>query len=208
MNVYFDTEFTGLNRTAQLISIGMIAGSGEKFYAEFTDFNENLCDDWVTENVVKKTYNGGNKELAKLGGELLDRSTDSWEMYEYFESGDMIIDGSSNYIRDRLTKWLSQFDKVQLVSDVCHYDMTLLCNLFGGSFNLPKNVSPVCYDICQDIADWIYDTSDEELTFEECMKKAFDISREEIIEAKDENVIKHNALWDAMVIRDVFRIVN
>ncbi len=34
MNIYFDTEFTGLHKNTTLISIGMIAENGRTFYAE------------------------------------------------------------------------------------------------------------------------------------------------------------------------------
>ncbi len=33
MNIFFDTEFTGLHRNTTLISIGLITETGEGFYA-------------------------------------------------------------------------------------------------------------------------------------------------------------------------------
>ena len=36
MNIFFDTEFTGLRKDTTLISIGMIAENGKTFYAELT----------------------------------------------------------------------------------------------------------------------------------------------------------------------------
>ena len=55
MNIYFDTEFTGLVPNTTLISMGCIAAIGQRgwrFYAEFTDYNKDLCDDWIKENVL------------------------------------------------------------------------------------------------------------------------------------------------------------
>ena len=52
--VFFDTEFTGLHRDTTLISIGLIADTGETFYAELNDYDEVQVDDWVKENVIHK----------------------------------------------------------------------------------------------------------------------------------------------------------
>ena len=52
MKVWFDTEFTGLHKNTTLISIGLVNEYGETFYAEFTDYDKNQCDDWIKENVL------------------------------------------------------------------------------------------------------------------------------------------------------------
>ena len=97
--------------------------------------------------------------------------------------------------------WLKQFDEVQFVSDVCHYDMVLLIDIFGGAFDLPKNVSAVCHDINQDIARY-YGISERE---------AFDKSREDIVSELYGRFIagdKHNALYDAEVIKAIYKKIN
>jgi hypothetical protein len=110
--------------------------------------------------------------------------------------------GGKYEIAKVLGNWFAQFDSVELVSDVCHYDMVLLIDLFGGAFQLPKNVCPACYDINQDIAKK-YDLT---------LKEAFDKSREEILyNAYKDNTIKgdkHNSLYDAKVIRELYQILN
>lgn len=54
MIVYFDTEFTGLSSDPRLISIGLVADSGEELYIEFTNgWSEANCSYWVMNNVVK-----------------------------------------------------------------------------------------------------------------------------------------------------------
>ena len=45
MKIFFDTEFTGLHKNTTIISIGMIAENGKKFYAESTDYDGKQCDD-------------------------------------------------------------------------------------------------------------------------------------------------------------------
>lgn len=182
MKLFFDTEFTGLHKDTTLISLGIVADNGKKFYAESADYDEKQCDDWIKENVLKHTILDGNDTLAARLGE---------------DSDTTVILGSKADIRYELGEWLKQFDSVQLVSDVCHYDFVLLIDIFGTAFDLPKNVSAVCYDINQDIARH-YEISDRE---------AFDKSREDIVSELCGQQIegnKHNALYDAEVIKAIY----
>lgn len=183
MNLFFDTEFTGLHKDTTLVSIGAVAENEQKFYAEFSDYDERQCDDWIKENVLKHTILGGNDTLAERLGE---------------DSDTTVVIGSKADIQYELGEWLKQFDSVQLVSDVCHYDMVLLIDIFGDAFDLPKNVSAVCHDINQDIAKHygIYE------------REAFDKNREEIVAELCGEFIagdKHNALYDAEVIKAIYR---
>lgn len=186
MNLYFDMEFTGLHARTTLVSIGIVAEDGKKFYAEFSDYDESQCDDWIRGNVLKHTIFAGNDNLAAKLGE---------------DSNTTVVLGSKADIRYELGEWLKQFDEVQFVSDVCHYDMVLLIDIFGGAFDLPKNVSAVCHDINQDIAKH-YGISERE---------AFDKSREDIVSELCGGFIagdKHNALYDAEVIKAIYEEVN
>lgn len=185
MNLYFDTEFTGLHKRTTLISIGIVSESGEKFYAENSNYKESQCGDWIRENVLKHTILGGNDKLTERLG--ADEHT-------------TVVLGSKADIRYELKEWLKQFDSVQFVSDVCHYDMALLIDIFGEAFNLPKNVSAVCHDINQDIVRH-YGISDRE---------AFDKNREDIVSELCRSFIagdKHNALYDAEVIKAIYEEV-
>lgn len=40
LKVYYDAEFTGLNRNTDLISIGLVSEYGNYFYAEFIDYDK------------------------------------------------------------------------------------------------------------------------------------------------------------------------
>lgn len=221
MNVFFDTEFTGLIPGAQLISIGMISEDGCKFYAEFTDFDEDKCDEWVHKNVLENRLlltddfrlpvqwiKLNEKAKRGYGNSVISSSQSNSILYDC-----RCVIGPSDYIRDLLREWLmfSCGGMIQLVSDVCHYDMTLLCNLFGGAFYLPKCVNPACYDICQDMCVreersdgtpmWYANTA--------YMDGAFEISREDYLE-KVHGIpapkgAKHNALYDAAVIKEIYQ---
>ena len=207
MNVFFDTEFTGLVPGTTLISLGMVAETGETFYAEFTDFNEKLVDDWQLEHVFGNLI--VNHFKRKYPNAVTSPGLDN-----------TVVIGNSEYIADKLFIWLDEVrakhgdnDLIQLVSDVCHYDMVLFCNLFGGAMKLPKWINPVCYDICQDIC------CRKEMSVNEhsgiirwyadmdFMRDAFEISREAVCKAVAGTLPegrKHNALYDAHVIKLIY----
>lgn len=184
MNLFFDTEFTGLHKNTNLISIGIVAENGKKFYAE----NANIIpmvptlDKWIRDNIINNTIMGGNAKLEKILN-----NKDITTVIRFMSD-----------IKYQLDKWLKQFNTVQFISDVCHYDFVLLIDIFGGAFDLPINVSPVCYDINQDIAKY-YNIS---------QAKAFDKSREDIVrDLYSIDVVKgekHNSLYDAEVIKAIY----
>ena len=186
MNIYFDTEFTGLHKNTTLISIGLISEDNKTFYAELNDYDKSQVDDWIQENVIDNLkYNKKElNEIASVNGNNIFRSR---------------IVGNKDEIKEGLNEWLSQFDSVELISDVCHYDMILFVDLFGNAFHIPNNVCPCCYDINQDIS--IY--------YNITLQEAFDKSREEIL--KENNIEingdKHNSLYDAKVIKEIYKCV-
>lgn len=181
MLIYFDTEFNGLYKDTDLISIGLVSEDGKEFYGEIADDKLKWTDDWIAENVLANTIYYGGKDVDSIVDE---------ENYYV---------GSKEEIQGALRHWLRQFDDVQLVSDVCHYDMVLFIDLFGTAFDLPKNVNASCHDINQDIADYYYINENE----------AFEINREDIL--KDNDIFidgeKHNSLYDAKVIKEIYNII-
>ena len=172
MNIYFDCEFTGLHQKTTLISIGLLSENGKTFYAECIDYDETQVDDWIEENVIKK---------LKYKATFIVRG---------FPNA-VEICNNSRHIGINLKYWLSQFSEVQFISDVCHYDFVLLIDfLSGNALDLPTNISPVCHDINQDIANFL--GIDE--------KEAFNIDREQFSNYKGEAGEKHNAFFDAKII--------
>ena len=186
--LFFDAEFTGLHKNTTLISLGIVSEDGKKFYAEFTDYDESQCDDWIKENVINKL-----KFELELGEHFWEREHD----------------GNVEALCDRecvsywLNKWLSQFDTIQFVSDVCHYDFVLLMDLLtngGTAIDLPENISAVCHDLNVDIARHFH-VSDRE---------AFDMSREQIMFSVCNGGVlldgdKHNSLYNAGVIKSIYK---
>jgi hypothetical protein len=177
--LFFDTEFTGLHQKTTLISIGIISECGKTFYAEFTDYDVTQIDDWLQTNVIKNL-----KFHNKTGTDLFWNNGDYTEMY-----------GSTELIKYTLEKWLKQFNEVEMWSDCLAYDWVLFNEMFGHAFNIPKNVYYIPFDLC---------------TLLKIKGIDPDISREKLARAgTKEELQKHNALWDAIIIKECYNnIIN
>lgn len=175
MKIFFDTEFTGLHKNTTLISIGLVDENGRDFYAEFTDYDKSQVDTWIRDNVISNltiSNSGSVRERLALG-----------------ESVDLVTSfaGRTPYIREELERWLSKYDSVEMWSDCLAYDWVLFNDIFGGAFNIPKNVYYIPFDIC---------------TLFKIKGVDPDINREEYAgKAVFKNKRKHNALHDARVIK-------
>ena len=171
MNLYFDTEFTGLHKDTTLISIGIISEDNKIFYAELTDYDETQINEWIKDNVIN------NLILLNLGftDGYLPPSNKEW----------MLVRGDTKTVANELKKWLSQFDEIEIWSDCLAYDWVLFNHLFSHAFNLPKNIYYIPFDIC---------------TLFKIKGIDPDISREEFINNSVKGE-KHNSLYDAKVIK-------
>lgn len=120
MKIFFHieaSEYTKPPIDCNLISLSMMTESGDKFYAEFSD------------NVETKTSDYQKKK----------------DNFISYIQGYHI--GSLNDIRTTLLNWFKQFNTIELVSDCGYYNMVYFCNIFGGAGKLPKNITPMYYDI-------------------------------------------------------------
>lgn len=178
--LFFDTEFTGLHQRTTLISIGIVSECGKKFYAEFTDYDKTQLDDWLKENVIKNLlYDELN---THIGAEVL-----------FGSETDISMMANTERVRAELTRWLSQFEQVEFWSDCLSYDWVLFNQIYGHAFNIPKNIYYIPFDICTLFKDKGIDP---------------DINREEYAYGKFRSIkkaAKHNAQWDAIVIRDCYK---
>jgi hypothetical protein len=168
VKIFFDTEFTGLHQKTTLISIGAVSEDGRTFYAEFSDYDRDQMDAWLYKNVY-----------AHLEFNLVDRATPDVPNYANFE-----MKGRSLDIAAKLTTWLAQWDRVEMWSDCYAYDWVLLCELFGGAFNIPSNVYYIPFDLSTAFVLRGVDP---------------DVSRDEYAGLPGDR--KHNALHDAMAIK-------
>lgn len=137
--VFFDTEFTGLHQNTTLISIGLVAETGETFYAELTDYDKSQIDDWLQENVIDKLF-----LIKRITTPIADIS--SWDWLKD-NGGVTEVVGQKNIVAEKLRKWLEQFQDIEMWSDCLSYDWVLFCQLFGHAFNIPKNVYYIPFDL-------------------------------------------------------------
>lgn len=176
MRLYFDTEFTGLHKDTSLISIGIVAENGKMFYAELTDYNKSQIDVWIQENVIDNLW---LKNLTSI----------------YPDKNLTTCLGPSDMLKYSLTKWLQQFDKIEIWSDCLSYDWVLFNNIFGTAFDIPDNVYYIPFDISTafKMKNIDPDISREEFTKDWLKENPFNIPGG-----------KHNALWDAHVIKGCY----
>lgn len=104
MRIFIDTEFTDF-RFANLISIGLVDENDRTFYAEFTDYNKNLCSDFVNETVIP----------------LLGKTPNT-------------IVGNKDEIASELISWLSEYNNPVVCADFSG-DIILLFELLDNSIN-------------------------------------------------------------------------
>ncbi|MBE9029167.1 3'-5' exoribonuclease [filamentous cyanobacterium LEGE 11480] len=130
MQVFFDTEFTGLRQATTLISIGLIAADGRTFYAEFNDYDASQLNDWLWEHVMPYL-------------QLLDTDV----MTPPLDLTHHLMKADRPRVTRALTEWLAQFETVELWADYPAYDWVLFGELFGGGLNIPKNIANNALDV-------------------------------------------------------------
>lgn len=278
INLFFDFEFTSLSPDAQPISLGIVSDeiiSGKEvsrhtsefgnivnyeagtigvnprsFYAEFSDFDINRCDDWVKENVVSKLKFWNDPKFQNFNFDSVSKfGLPPGHEWGKDKTGNLECFGSVAGMSENLKHWLKQFSdyQIQFIGDcatwdwywmvqllgewetkeiwtdgcpVCGYDAFRICNchqIKTGLPKLPDNISPVPFDLNDLIA----------IKKGIAPKEAFDLNREalwqqdilgwsdnelksvkEMTVIKDhtgENILnKHNALFDAKVIKEIY----
>jgi len=172
--IFFDTEFTGLYKDSQLISIGLISEDGDTFYAELTDYDKNKVSNWIYNNVILnlKFQNLTEKNL------LINKSKKNYEI---------LCDKKT--LKEHLTMWLQSFgEELEIWSDCLAYDWVLFCDIYEEAFKIPKCVYYIPFDIC---------------TLFKVKNIDPDISREEFAEIQSDSK-KHNSLFDAISIKKCY----
>lgn len=175
--IFFDTEFTGLHQNTTLISIGLISECGKTFYAELTDYDKEQIDKWLQENVINNLILNYLKSDIEYSG-ITDKT----------DINNIKFKGTLSHLKVELNKWFDQFKEVEIWSDCLSYDWVLFNQIFGHAFNIPKNIYYIPFDIC---------------TLFQVKGIDPDISREQFSEMTEVSQ-KHNALWDAKVIKECY----
>jgi hypothetical protein len=188
--LFIDLEFTGLHQATTPISLGIVSECGKTFYAEFTDYDRTQLNDWLEENIIPNTWVAINNPITSMGEVVGDSR---W--------ADVHVFGSSDYIKPFLEEWLSQFEKIVIWSDCLSYDWVLFCNIWGHAFSIPENIYYIAMDICT-----VFEMNniDPDISREEyCEIENFTEEKTKVL-YNDFKSVKHNALWDAFIIRECY----
>lgn len=204
--IFFDTEFTGLHQKTTLISIAFVSECGKHIYAEFTDYDKSQLDDWLRDNVISKLKFTHKITAAVSGWEHYINETAHYDnaLTMALATKDMSAYeciGETAMIRNRLEKWLQQFNHIEMWSDCLSYDWVLFNNIFDHAFNLPKNIFYIPFDICTLFKE---KGIDPDINREEFISNVVSENGERLYFDNNMNMIKsekHNALWDAYVIK-------
>jgi hypothetical protein len=129
--IFYDSEFTGLHQYTTLISLALLCESGLGFYAEFNDFAQDQCDDWIKTNVLQHTQYIGKHQEAFIQSD--------GQLTQCF--------GNREWICQHLQVWLAQFHSIEIWADCLAYDWVLFCQLFGGALHLPGNIFFMPFDL-------------------------------------------------------------
>lgn len=127
--IFLDTEFTGLHQNTTLISLALVAETGEEFYTEFNDFDRTMISEWIEENVISKLEMAGEDMSLSKNKHITKIKSDHAE------------------IKKELQIWLQQFEGIEIWADVLAYDWVLFCELFGGALNIPDNIFYAPFDL-------------------------------------------------------------
>lgn len=177
MNVFFDTEFTGLYQNTSLISIGCVSENGHTFYATLKDFSYEGVDKWIKDNVLSNLkYSEDDQDFGVI--DITDVKGQRSQRY---------YDITTPKCKDLLLEWLQGLgNDIVMWSDCLAYDWVLFCELFGGARDVPSFINYIPRDIC---------------TLFEVKGIDPDIDRVVFSDIKE---IKHNALADAILIKKCY----
>ncbi|WP_420589064.1 3'-5' exoribonuclease domain-containing protein [Bacterioplanoides sp.] len=174
-NLFYDSEFTGLQQDTSLISLALISECGKTFYAEFNDFNYQQVDDWLQENVINHCR------------WIADKPTPFVQQQE----NQTLCYGDRQYIKNALQTWLTQFDAIQIWADCPAWDWVLFCQLFGGALHIPGNIHYMVADLSTALR---LKGIDPDINREQFAA----------MQPHQDNQ-KHNALWDARVLQACYQ---
>ena len=142
-----DTEFIEKPNTIDLISIGIVSQSEEKFYALSNSYDYYKASDWVKKNVIAPLHKDAEYCNARNGG----RGVGSVDCFHRSEgmSTSRITNGILEFVgypdyRNGFPEFYGYY---------ADYDWVVFCWLFGSMIDLPKGFPMYCKDIKQMIDD-------------------------------------------------------
>lgn len=129
---FLDTEFIEDGRTIDLVSIGVVAETGEEFYAVSAEAQLHLASPWVRQHVLPK--------LPPYGSEVwMNRDAIRHQLYAFVERATCV----------RNDGVYSHHEKPEFWADYADYDWVAVCQLFGSMERLPSRWPQLCLDLEQ-----------------------------------------------------------
>lgn len=135
--IFYDTEFLEDGKTIELISIGMVADTGDEqdyYYAVNLEMPEKRIwkHEWLMANVVPGLPQTGNPRSKWL--------------YNY---GSIYATSKKN-IRDEVSDFIARFPDPELWAWYGAYDHVCLAQLFGSMIGLPDHIPMYTNDLMQE----------------------------------------------------------
>jgi len=192
IRIFYAFQATSVARDADPVAVGLLAvlptGEHCTFYAEFTNFEKQKCDEWVIKNVI------GNLKYPHVKTNCVER-IDFVGEYKYLE-----VVGEFGMIANRLKEWLAQFGEVEFWAYFDMIDAPMLVDLIAEFDNfwynrlhdegmkyvkkgLPKHLPNVLYYAFYDLQ-----------TALKVKGKHPDVSRALLVGAEANSLSQHNAL--------------
>jgi len=151
--IFYDTEFIDDGHTIDLISIGMVADTGDEYYAVSNEFNMSKFarNPWLVENVWPS--------LPQIRGDARMRILSSgmpgwarprhWVLRDLFDETAREVE-SRALIAARVHEFLMSFDDRELWAWYGAYDHVALAQLWGPMANLPHGIPMFTNDLKQE----------------------------------------------------------
>jgi len=214
--VYFDMEFTGLRKDTSLISIALVDARGNHLYAEVTDYKSIQVDSWLKENVIDNLFlESINDEKGKIIHGQPSISVTIDHRSGRMSTGTLMI-GTTHQVGEITQKWLHDLHestglKLTMMGDCPAWDWVLLVDLLTSGTRtpgfLPQWMDYIPMDLCTSLV---------------CNGINADVSREDFLTVMKASLKgsgwepytsgfelrKHNAIYDAMVIRDCWEALD
>lgn len=138
--IFYDCEFVEDGRTIDLISIALVAESGDEYYAIIEDgtaLDRAVNNPWLRENVVPSLpITAFPSADGTRWGFLWDEGHPDFEHAKLRAT-----------VADEVRQFIQSFPMAQLWADYGAYDHVALCQLFGSMVDLPDGIPMWTADI-------------------------------------------------------------
>lgn len=223
MLYFIDTEFTDLAKDCSLLSIGVVSEDGKSsFYGEVKNYEESKCSDFVKKTILP-TLKGGEVLICHREPLHVRMSSTYFVVANAFTQWLLFMIKRLGIKNRSNAKYA--IPEIVFVSDVCQYDAVLVKELIAVGSNdlnsedkelLEKTINPMWIDLSSlFFFEYMNDTKQKEYSISDASYRAwacFDRCRESVFDnmsplsgsnADFRKLLqhKHDAFWDACVIR-------